>query len=285
MTVRTSSASSAWDSTVKSTRSENRTVTSLRCSAAARSTSSARCGEQRPRGRCRRRRRRAGRAAPRARRWRRRSPPVASTTTEVNEPSGPRLVRGDRRLPYAARGRRGARAVSSPCPVAGWSAKRASASSAVARAADGASTPKLGPPAGAPGAASASDGVELARRCSASANASAHDGEDGELALVEAGVAGRGRLGAVRGPARRLARRLAPDGRRRRGGAWCCRPATARRRCGGRPGRRTVDSRTAWAPGSRAISRMPRVGSFHNATTRDGGEPAGPGALDHAERR
>ena len=42
MTVRTSSASSCWDSTVKSTRSENRTVTSLRCSATARSTSSSR---------------------------------------------------------------------------------------------------------------------------------------------------------------------------------------------------------------------------------------------------
>ena len=45
-----------------------------------------------------------------------------------------------------------------------------------------------------------------------------------------------------------------------------------------------VDSRTPWAPGSRGISRMPRVGSFHKATTRDGGVPAGPGTLDHAER-
>ena len=46
-----------------------------------------------------------------------------------------------------------------------------------------------------------------------------------------------------------------------------------------------TDRSTPWAPSSRGISRMPRVGSFHNATTREASDAFRPGALDHPERR
>ena len=174
MTVRTSSASSAWDSTVKSTRSENKTVTSLRCSAAARSTSPSRCSSSGCDGRVDDRVAEHRRAAPRAPRWHRRSPPAcppSSTLTKRGRRLRWRASRAEREHPSGKPRER----IVARCSVTGrFDAHRQRLEGGrrgrptAARVRDRRATSRQPP-------RRLTTAVELGRPCSASASASAQD--------------------------------------------------------------------------------------------------------------